>query len=57
MVTNESGTRGHAEHEIRLVLIRAHIERSLNDPRANLTSKEMRERLDALYARYRKSEQ
>lgn len=43
------------EHEERMASLRARVERSLNDPRPNLTSAEMRERLDALYARHQNS--
>jgi len=44
------------EYEERMASIRARIERSLNDPRPNLTSAEMRERLDALYTRHLNSD-
>jgi antitoxin ParD1/3/4 len=48
--------RQEKEHEERMASIRAQVEQSLNDPRPNLTSTEMRERLDALYARHQNSD-
>ena len=44
--------RQDEEHEQQMQGIRARVERSLSDARPNLTSTEMRERLDALYARH-----
>ncbi len=44
--------RREEEHEERIAVIRARVDRSLNDPRPRLTSDQMRARLDALYARH-----
>jgi antitoxin ParD1/3/4 len=40
------------EHEERLSSLRAQVQQSLNDPRPNLSGKQVRQRLDALYARH-----
>lgn len=40
------------EHEERLSSLRAQVQQSLNDPRPNLSGKQVRERLDALYAKH-----
>jgi antitoxin ParD1/3/4 len=40
------------EHEERLEGLRARVKHSLEDPRPNLTGKQVRERLDALYAKH-----
>jgi antitoxin ParD1/3/4 len=48
--------RQEEEYEERMTAIRTRVEQSLNDPRPNLTSVEMRDRLDALYARHQASE-
>lgn len=44
--------RQEEEHDERIAAIRARIRQSLSDPRPNLTSAQMRDRLDALYARH-----
>lgn len=49
--------RQEEEHEERMSSIRARVQQSLDDPRPNLTSSQMRERLDALYARHQTSEE
>lgn len=45
--------RQEEEHEERIAAIRARVQQSLTDSRPNLSSAEMRDRLDALYARHR----
>ncbi|WP_426125259.1 ribbon-helix-helix domain-containing protein [Pararhizobium sp. PWRC1-1] len=40
------------EHEERIEGLRARVKHSLDDPRPNLTGKQVRERLDALYAKH-----
>ncbi|WP_426237053.1 ribbon-helix-helix domain-containing protein [Pararhizobium sp. DWP1-1-3] len=40
------------EHEERIEGLRARVKHSLEDPRPNLTGKQARERLDALYAKH-----
>lgn len=49
--------RQEEEYEERISSIRARVQQSLDDPRPNLTSGQMRGRLDALYARHRTSEE
>ncbi len=44
--------RQEEEHEIRMAAIQARIERSLNDPRPDLTSDEVQERLETLYSKH-----
>jgi antitoxin ParD1/3/4 len=44
--------RQEEEHEERMAVLRSRVQQSLADPRPNLTSAEMRDRLDALYARH-----
>lgn len=48
--------RQEEEYEERMAAIRARVEQSLNDPRPNLTSTEMRARLDAFYSKHQASE-
>ncbi len=40
------------EHEERLSSLRAQVQQSLNDPRPNLSGKQVRQRLDSLYAKH-----
>ncbi|WP_426228957.1 ribbon-helix-helix domain-containing protein [Pararhizobium sp. DWP3-4] len=40
------------EHEERIEGLRARVKHSLEDPRPNLTGKQVRERLDALYVKH-----
>ncbi|OBZ92659.1 CopG family transcriptional regulator [Pararhizobium polonicum] len=40
------------EHEARMEGLRARVRRSLEDPRPNLSGKQVRERLNALYAKH-----
>ncbi|CAN7194519.1 type II toxin-antitoxin system ParD family antitoxin [Pararhizobium sp. LjRoot238] len=40
------------EHEERLASLRAQVQHSLNDPRPNLSGKQVRERLDALSVKH-----
>lgn len=40
------------EHEERIEGLRARVKHSLDDPRPNLTGKQVRERLDALYVKH-----
>ncbi len=40
------------EHEERLSSLRAQVQQSLNDPRPNFSTKQVRERLDTLYAKH-----
>ncbi|MBZ9605155.1 type II toxin-antitoxin system ParD family antitoxin [Phyllobacterium chamaecytisi] len=44
--------RQEEEHSERMAAIRARIQRSLNDPRPNLSSKQARHHLDDLYAKH-----
>ena len=49
--------RQEAEFEERISSIRARVQESLDDKRPNLTSSQMRDRLDALYARHQASDE
>ncbi|MEM5585238.1 type II toxin-antitoxin system ParD family antitoxin [Roseibium sp. AS2] len=44
--------RQEKEHEERMDAIRARIQHSLNDPRPNLTGKQVSKRLEALYDKH-----
>jgi antitoxin ParD1/3/4 len=44
--------RQEEEHEERMMVLRSRVQQSLADPRPNLTSAQMRDRLDTLYARH-----
>jgi antitoxin ParD1/3/4 len=48
--------RQEDEYEERMASIRSRVQQSLDDTRPNLTSRQMRDRLDALYARNQTSE-
>lgn len=43
--------RQEEEYEERIAALRARVQQSLDDPRPNLSSEDVRKRLDALYAK------
>ena len=44
--------RNEEEHDARLEAVRAKVQRSINDPRPSLTTKQVHQRLETLFAKH-----